>query len=361
MMMGLVQYEILQSEGYSALHTFSIDFNYSFSNSDKMNLDRILDEGSTLRTALIISTFEDKPMLVGWSGKNDNRWFVLDEGRFFTKEEILNSEQYVIISAGLYNKPDFDYKEAQFEIGNEPFNIIGIGMLSSNSILFIMEDDLYSRYYPFDEIQDMHQYHDVNQSDEEISPGEGISYVPASSQTEIIPYTTYFKLGYSPNIVRLEYMFESSENFKKINEMLSITFPQAMIYTPSPPVQYYTPDMISNIMQSVLLTLCALINIAALFVYWLSANKSVHTVYAICGANRRKIVLLITFEWLIITVLSYITSLLIQYIASPLTNILYISFKFSFLQYSLILIIGYLLTMIFLIPQITRNSQLIRG
>lgn len=297
-------------------------------------------------------------MLVGWKGENENRWFVLDEGRFFNQSEVSAGSNVVVISAGLYNKPDFKYKSSRFAIDNIEFQITGIGILPANSALFIGQKNLYERYYANGKSN--HNYHEHehgHEHDEETR--YDYDYVPVDMhlQTEIIPFTTYQKLGYRPNIVRLEYKYNNLSEYNNIIDKLLTLFPDAAIYAPQPPQQYYSPDMTSKIIQSLLLTIFAMVNIAALFVYWLAVNKPIHTIYSICGANKKEILALISIEWGIITFIAFLGSFLLQYIISPLVKALHVSFEFSILQYALTLVGGYILTMIFIAPQIVKNVR----
>ena len=358
MMVGLVQYKIEKSKDFSMLNAFSIDFGAAINDSDKKNIEHILNDDENLRTALLVSVFDDKPMLVGWKGENDNRWFVLDEGRFFYQTEVSNKSNVVVVSAGLYNEPDFDYKTSRFTIGNNEFQIIGIGILPANGVLFIGQEDLYQKYYLANKTNYYHA-HEENEEDEQV-----VDYAPIDShiQTEIIPFTTYQKLGYQPNIIRLEYRHDNLSTYnKKIDELL-VLFPNSTIYAPQPPKQFYSSEMMSKIIQAILLMIFALVNIAALFVYWLAVNKHVHTIYSICGANKKDIFLLIAIEWGIIVIIAFLASFLLQIFIYPLIKALHISFEFSILQNAFILAGGYFLTMVFIAPQIIKNIHLdIRG
>ena len=359
MMVGLVQYKIVKSKDFSMLHAFSIDFGAAINDSDKKNIEHILNDNENLRTALLVSVFDDKPMLVGWKGENGNRWFVLDEGRFLTQTEVSNNSNVVVVSAGLYNEPNFDYKTSKFTIDNNEFQIIGIGILPANGVLFTGQEDLYQKYYSANKTNYYHAHEENEEEEQQVE-----DYVPIDShlQTEIIPFTTYQKLGYQPNIIRLEYKYDNMSTYnKKIDELL-VLFPNATIYAPQPPQQFYSSEMMSKIIQAILLTIFALVNIAALFVYWLAVNKHVHNIYSICGANKKDIFLLIAIEWGIIVIIAFLASFLLQYSIYPLIKALHISFEFSILQNAFILAAGYFLTMVFIAPQIIKNIHLdIRG
>ena len=75
-MTGVIAYEIQSAKKASMFHTFTIDLG-------KQPLDAAMYERllrtDRLRTAILIKASSNEPLIAGWFGRNDNRWFILDE------------------------------------------------------------------------------------------------------------------------------------------------------------------------------------------------------------------------------------------------------------------------------------------
>ncbi len=352
MMFGIIKLTLVASRGFSAFSTYSIDFDDLVTSDNMAQVEHIIDSSDLLRTALIMRINEDSPMIVGWHGANDDRWFVQDEGRFFTETELSEGANLAILSGRLYSRPDFDYASFPTKIASEHFEIIGFGILPTNRIFFTFQDALYEKYYPPTDESQIHSHAEDDAFDE-------TQQVNVVDQAKIIPYKNFLKLGLKPQVVRLEYDIKDADSYYSILRQLEETFPNAMIMPPVLPQTHFSETMQADLLQAVGIVAVALVNIAALFIYWLQLNRTVYRTYMTCGASKKTVASLMLCEWLVIVSISFFIAILAQNLLTPVTELLEISFRFDLIEYVAIFLGGYLLSLLFMIPQIKQNTQLL--
>ena len=102
-------------------------------------------------------------------------------------------------------------------------------------------------------------------------------------------------------------------------------------------------DVSQNILLFTLLIILALINIIALFTYWIDKNWRTYMIYRICGASSKSIFIIIIMEAILIALLAIIIGITIYYITTPLLNSIYINYildiKEMFLIQGIILLV----------------------
>ena len=102
-------------------------------------------------------------------------------------------------------------------------------------------------------------------------------------------------------------------------------------------------DVSQNILLFTLLIILALINIIALFTYWIDKNWRTYMIYRICGASSLNIYLIVIIEAILIGLLAITTGSIIYYLTTPLLNLIYISYvldiKEMFLIQGIILLV----------------------
>jgi hypothetical protein len=353
MMLGVVQFQINASKNLNTLHSFTVDFGGNFVAEDFIGINSILNTGIDLPNVLLIRTSRNEPMLIGFRGENNDRWYVHDEGRELSSDDEQLVAKNVVISPGLYNRPDFSYANYPLVIAEHTFNIVGIGIIPQNNLFFVGAD-LYEKYYPQNEqVADVYN-HEHDHDEEDI---DYVKVIP-QYQTILMPFSTFHELGYRVDIATFMHQYSSLEEFEDFSTRLSITFPNAEIHQPTTPKEYYSSDMQRQLIQALLLICAALINIAALFVYWLSVNKRVHGVYMLCGATRIKVISLMFIEWSILVLVSFLLSFCIEILTTPIFMRIGVTFDFSIQQTILMLVGGYIATVIFMLPQIFKNANL---
>lgn len=145
----------------------------------------------------------------------------------------------------------------------------------------------------------------------------------------IIPDTTFYKENYK--ILGLEIVIPtniSNENKIEIIKFLQNKFDNNTLILPQ-----YTSNSLWNInfytILYIILMIMALVNIMALFTYWIDKNWRKYMIYRLCGANNLKIYCLIEIEAILIGVLSIIISIIAYYCSLPLLHILSINYILS--------------------------------
>lgn len=179
-----------------------------------------------------------------------------------------------------------------------------------------------------------------------------------------IPYTTFIKNGY--NIYAIEIIFEQPLNEEQQNSFNNLINEKFSMYSLVRPIKTDSNN-ISNIkgelIEYSIMILLALINIMALFNYWIDKNWRNYMIYKLCGAKNRSIYFIITLESLIITIFTSIIGILLYYITSPLLQKIYISYILSFKEIiciqSIIVFLVFFLTNINIIQIFRRNSKYI--
>lgn len=145
----------------------------------------------------------------------------------------------------------------------------------------------------------------------------------------IIPDTTFFKNEYPIKGIEIitDYNTTVDEN-NRIKALIQQEFYDNNMILPTKiknsleNINYYT------ILYTVLMMI-ALVNILALFRYWVDQNWRKYMIYRLCGANNLKIYCLIEIEAILIGVLSIIISIIAYYCSLPLLHILSINYILS--------------------------------
>lgn len=162
----------------------------------------------------------------------------------------------------------------------------------------------------------------------------------------IIPDTTFYKDNY--DICGLEIITPidiSEEDKMEFYNFLKTKFNNSELILPTKntttlkDTNYYT-------IFYIILMLLALVNIMALFTYWIAKNSRKYMIYRLCGASKNKIYCLIIMEALTICILSIISSIALYEISVPLLNNLDINYILNFSEISIIGVIILLLVFI---------------
>jgi hypothetical protein len=198
-----------------------------------------------------------EPAVFGLMGGGHNRWYVQNEGRYFTDSEIATAEQKAVTDSGLYNWDDFDYAEHEIRIAGAPFEIVGLATMESASM--IIPYDLYRRISPAAEILES------GDSGWHEQPSPEFEQAAYSNRCIEIPYTTYENLGLVPQVAGLRFAFKSDAEKQALCAELGELFPRADIVVPQSMTQRLQPALSSSIKQGMLLTLIPLAYIIALF------------------------------------------------------------------------------------------------
>ena len=131
-----------------------------------------------------------------------------------------------------------------------------------------------------------------------------------------------------------------------IAQFLKENFKSSEIQEPIRTEDVNMEDVSQNIILFTLLIILALINIIALFTYWIDKNWRTYMIYRICGASSLNIYLIVTIEAILIGLLAVITGSIIYYLTTPLLSLIYISYVLDIKE--MLLIQGIILLIILL-------------
>ena len=93
----------------------------------------------------------------------------------------------------------------------------------------------------------------------------------------------------------------------------------------------------------IVLMVMALVNIMALFTYWINKNSRKYMIYRLCGANNLQLYFLIVIEAMLICITSLIISIVFYYISVPALKLLDIDYILNFFE---ILTIGIIILLL---------------
>ena len=164
----------------------------------------------------------------------------------------------------------------------------------------------------------------------------------------LIPITTFmdkFKT-YSLDINISNNATQIEKN--KFYTFLKNNFKNCNISSPIKSENINIEDIKENIILFTMLIVLALINIIALFTYWIKKNWRKYMIYRICGSSSIKIYMIIMLEVMIIALFSIIVGYLMYYISIPIFKSVYIEYVLKMedvlLIQSIMLIIIFIIT-----------------
>jgi hypothetical protein len=342
MMTGIIAYEVESAKKNNVYHTFTIDLEtQSF---DKAMYDEIL-QNDKLRTAILMNATGDQPVIAGWHGRNDNRWFVLDEGSFFEAGDA--NKDVAVVSQNLYPLiAAFDEGAYTVDVAGYKAGIIGIGIIPSSDLLFAGDYEVYNKYYGYLDHRST-DYHD--EADEEPDP---------RFFTTIIPAESFLRYGLPANILRLEYTIKTIDELNAVSLELQSLFPGSRVYEPTLPDEVYANDMFVASLKAIMIIICGFVNIVALFVYWLARQRRTHTLYMLFGSSKIRIIQIIAIEWLAIMLAAYIVHTFIQSLINPLMETLRIHYAIDIKETIAVFLILYVSSMLLMASQLLKNTKL---
>lgn len=336
LMYGLIEFTFERSLIDTSGTTYTLDFGQEMTDTEHQTLLDLLDNDDRLNAALLLNITDGQPMTVGFYGENNNYWFIQDEGNFFTTQQVENCDQVAVVSYAMATTPALDYQDFRVEISDQSFDVIGFGTLNPYQFFIYLDSALYTQY--------------VSTTTVDETTG-----VVLSDQSQVIPYTTFLELGLSSQLVRLQYLVEDRADYDMLTAELIDLFPDVALYIPT--MNYF--DTIAALYQelwgSLLLIVMALVNITALFIYWLGLMRKSHWTYHACGATKSQLFKIILFEWLLLVLISFILALLLGFLLQAPISTLGISLSFAWWQYATIFVCIYLITIAFMAKQLYRT------
>ena len=341
MMTGVIAYEIQSAKNASMFHTFTIDLKEQTLDAE---MYRRLLGTDRLRTAILIQASDNEPLIAGWFGRNDNRWFILDEGTFFEDED--TNADVAVVSQNLYPGIAFEEGIYTVPVAGVDAKIIGVGIIPQSSILFIGASEVYEKYYPKSD-SEVHYHEESDEEDMDVR-----------LFTTIIPAQSFLRYDLSANVLRVEYQINNESELAVISGELKALFPDADILVPELPDTVYKSDMSAAALRAVLIIGCGFVNLVALFTYWLERQRRTHTLYMLLGSTKCFIVKTIMIEWLVMMILGYLVGFAIQLLLTPVMTALFIYNTITILNTVVIFLVLYAMSMLLMAAQIRNNAKI---
>ncbi len=345
MMTGVVSFVIKGYENGGRNYTFTLDLNESSLETVEM-YDRLHDTGR-VRNILLMQAKSDSPLIVGWyGGDNLNQWFVLDEGRFFNADE--GNKDVAVVSADFYPALAFEEGKNTFSISDNEFFIVGVGVLPNGVLLCRgTGNEIYERYYP---------HNSVGYFDHALAKPD--TSIDVRRLTAILPAQTFLRHDFTANILRIEYYLQDNEELALVENNLKNMFPHADIVSPVLPERFWQERMNEEALQAILIIGCGMINMVALFTYWLVSYRRTHTIYRMLGADKLFIVCTVMTEWFFLMLIGYVVGFIIKRLFQPVMEALSIYMPLRVWNTVGIFTLLYLGSFLLMLPQLRKNTNI---
>ena len=346
LMTGVVKYQIRSANMGSSFNTFTVEYPEGISADELAKKYAALSESSPRTVFAANFDSSASSVVIGWYGENEGHWFVQDEGRFLTNADVESAAKVAVVSERLY--PVFEFEEGvhPVQVAGTDVNIIGVGTLMTPSLLFTGGAiDAYTRYAE-------------SEGRLKVADELGAEDNRAPTETIILPISTFTNLDLTSNLIRVEYTVGSERVLEQYHILLESIFPGAKIIDPVIGEVFYSVSMKQAIFRSAGLIILAFTNIAALYVYWLLMMRRTHTLYMVCGASKRNIVVMILLEWFILTLLGYILFAVIQYFSMPLLEFMKIEPLCTTAEQALCFVFIYVMSSGLMVRQVIKNAQI---
>lgn len=242
------------------------------------------------------------PGVFAFSKGGGNRWYVQEEGRYFTDDECLRGERLAVVDFGLYPYHDFDYGTHAVNINGNEFQIIGLANL--NSALLVVPRKAYAEIGGVTEPSDTTMdWHGDSFEDSSITDGSCVE----------IPISAYVEAGLRPNIVGLRFRFADEAEKNYIANLLSESFPKANILVPMSGERMHSSNLLSSMIVGAVFTSIPALCILLLPYALIESNwKKLLTLY-MSGASFAMLRYMIVGIYVMLLTMSYSISFVISF------------------------------------------------
>lgn len=348
LMYGSIQYTIRGFYNYNKYNTYTIEIQNTEKEAIYRNMDILIEKG--LRTALLMEISDDKPLLIGWFGENNNRWFIQNQGSFFNESDYNEKQNVAVIADNMYPYPDVNYSEYPYVYDGQHFVIKGLFLPTSNKAFFNGCNSMFDKYYSPAVIESNVKHDGHNHYENKMEH-------PYYNQAALIPYTTFEALEYKPDVVRFEFTVTSLKVRENIKNQLTELFPNETIMIPEAADYAYTKEMWFSLLKSIIICIASMINIIGLFVYWQNSRMYVYQVYYLVGAKLIDILKLNLFCWVLLLGISLAVSGFLVYLTKPVMEMLLIDTGMTFRHTMLIYLCSILVSFFMLLPYLIRMRR----
>ena len=337
-LLGTVNYTI-ETIARQRYRTYSLDVSSSTMDQDDLaTLSSLM--GEEVQTVLLMTIDPEQPLVVGFWGTDQTEgddWCTCLEGGFFTEEEMNGDQHIAVVSEEMYLPADVEWRRRPLVLNDHEYSVVGLGFSSMTTLLFT-DGKLMMEYYPPADVV----YKEGENDPVDLEHPWKLEYGSAI----LLPNHAYWQEGYSPDLVRIQAMPSLWGQEERFEQKLRLLFPEAKIIPPGDAGDWLSDAVRQNLIQAAVVTILAVINIIALFTYWLRSNQHTYLVYRICGARRHQLFSTVALQWGIIVTLCFFLARLLQWILKPMADYLHISLALSPVQALSILVGGYVVTML---------------
>ena len=256
--------------------------------------------GQSLSSGYYLSFLEDSPLLIGFfNGETDrNRWFVLDEGRYFSLQEERESKPVSIVSYSLFPEGVFDLSHHRVVESGLDLSVVGLARIGANNF-FIGMSELFQQIAPA-AIRDNPVATSIAHIEEHSELQSLVDRYEYLSSVIVIPYTLYKDYNYKPNMVVLSFDGVTSSNRSQIALELKELFPQSRVYPSLTAAQSLAGYTQRDLRFGILLSSVSILFILTMLFFWLETNRRNYAVLFTTGYSQRSISLITVLILLII-------------------------------------------------------------
>ena len=318
MMLGnaMAQYET--TAGRSEYATLTIDPGNSILNDIESFLGK-MDSlyGDTLSNILLLSTYSDDTILIGWEGTEGQRWFPFTMGRFFTKEELLRGELIAFVSDSYVqsgHNPDV------VSINDMEHQIVGTGWIDEYNIRSGISSEV---------------------------AGELFGNYDPSRQFLVVPSKAYF-LKEIPDLICIHFDYASRSDLEEYQKLLSGTYLDSSIYLPDlNSNEELVSENIKGIVLATTLGIIACITIIQLMSQWIQFYRKELLVYHTSGLTRTKCTLLLWGHWTVFFVIASSLAIMTHFLSLSFLSIVEANYMPAVIPLLIVLGVIYILTIFY--------------
>lgn len=301
-------------------------------------IDEIINSYDDLHSLLLINCDDEKPWTVGFMSKNYRSWFIKSEGRYFTNEEeneglnvVMPVYDLISIDKIISDNTWKDIHEIQYQISNTNYTIVGT--IAQWMLL-----------------NDVKIYYDSTDSNVGAQPFSPI-------KLEIVPYKNFIKRGFEIDAIKIGFNNKTKISLEDVKNALQKVNGNLTVLSPVKYEQTHSRDVISVIILNFILLFLCIVNIIALFSYWLHLNRKEFALMVICGATSCNIMLQMVLGLALMNVISLAIACILQWVAMPLFEAFKLNTNLSILELLGIFTAISILSFLLLIKQMLNISN----
>ena len=259
-------------------------------------------------------------ILTGFYGSNIRANYAIEVGSSFQEKPAVKNP--ALVSNVLLKPDDFlNLEKARFKIMGQDFQVIGAGLFA---------------------------------------PSYEVKNAPDPLRQVIIPYSNFREIASDCSMVVLDFEhILSSEEASFLASEFNRCFPNEELAVPIPGEEKYARDIYVTLLIITLGVGLSLVNIIAMFRYWIERNWKKYYTYRLCGASGIWIYGLIACELMIVSMASFFAALLIYSLLMPvIMTDDYMYYQLNLFKTLILLGISMLATFVIVHPTAKKIAQM---